>query len=186
MVSKRIIGLTIAGALAYCIFTGCAGTRPGKGYNDNIPDEIEKLTKTKYKTAIFAIGNASGPTENIAQEKAVLLARAEISKQFKSQIDALQKMYEESVNDKSVEEYKHAIELFATMEISGSTIAKTLARKEKKGFSAVVLVVLSAEQMKAMMDEKLNQITSFKASKAYKELEDRVAKEKEGQKEDKQ
>jgi hypothetical protein len=32
-----------------------------------------------------------------------------------------------------------------------------------------------------MIDERTNALTSFKAMKAYKELEDRVAKEKEAQ-----
>jgi hypothetical protein len=174
-----VFGVLMTAVLGYCLFTGCAGTKPGKGYADNTPDEIEQLMKKKYKTAVVAVGTATGPKENIAEEKAVAAARAEIAREFKSQIDALQKMYEESVNDKSIEEYKQAIEIFASLEITGSTIAKTMIRKEKNGFSAKVLVVVSAENMKAMLDEKMNQITSFKASKAYQELEGRVAKEKE-------
>jgi hypothetical protein len=187
MISRKVLGVLMTGVMGCCLFAGCAGTKPGKGYSGNIPDEIEQLMNKKYKTAVVAVGTATGPKENIAEEKAVAAGRAEIARQFKAQIDALQKMYEESVNDKSLEEYKQAIEIFASMEITGSVIAKTMIRKEgKNGFSAKVLVVLSAENMKAMMDEKLAQITSFKASKAYKELEDRVAKEKEAQKEEQQ
>jgi hypothetical protein len=155
----------------------CAATKPGKGYVDNTPDEIQKLIDKKYKQSMTAVGTATSGEENTATSKATVQARAEIARVFKAQIDVLQKLYEESVNNRELGEYKQAVEIFASLELNGSEIAKSMVRKEKKGYSAKVLVVVSAEQLKKMLEERMAAITSFKASKAYKELEDRVAKE---------
>jgi hypothetical protein len=173
-----VILSTVVATFISLSLMNCAGAKAGKGYTGNTPDEIDKLINQKFKTAIYAVGTGEGSNENVAVEKATMRATAAIARQFKLQIDALQKLYEESVNDKSLEEYKQAIEIFASMEISGSKVEKTMVRKEKNTFSAKVLVVVAAEQFKAMLDEKMASITSFKASKAYEELENRVAKEK--------
>ena len=171
---RGIIILSIVSALVQC-----AGTKPGKGYEDTTPDEIEKLISKKYTDAVYAVGTATGADEGTATRKAAMQARAEIAREFKAQIDVLQKNYEESINDKTVEEYQQAIEVFATLEVAGSTIAKSMVRKERdNSYSAKVLVVVTAEQLKAIIDEKMQAYTSFKASKAYKELEERVARER--------
>ncbi len=157
----------------------CASAKPGTGYVEDTPDDIQKLIKKEFSEAVYAVGTATGPDEGTATRKATLQARAEIAREFKSQIDVLQKSYEESINDKAVQEYQQATEIFATLEVVGSKIAKSMVREEKDGtFSAKVLVVLSAEQLKALMDEKMQAYTSFKASKAYKELEERVERER--------
>ncbi len=161
------------------MLANCAGTKPGNGYVDDTPDEIQELIDKKYSQGIYSLGTASGPGEGIAKRKATMQARAEIAREFKLQLDVLQKSYEEAVNDKSIEEYSQVMEIFATLEISGSQVAKSMVRSDKNGmFSAKVLVVVSAERVKAIIDEKMQAYTSFKAAKAYKELEERVAREK--------
>lgn len=180
---RNRLGTILRGVITLAVFLGltnCAGTKPGTGYVEDTPDDIQKMIEKEYSEAVYAVGTADGPDEGTATRKATLQARAEIAREFKAQIDVLQKSYEESINDKSVEEYQQATEVFATLEVSGSQIAKSMVREEKDGmFSAKVLVVVSAEQLKAIMDEKMQAYTSFKASKAYKELEDRVARESE-------
>jgi hypothetical protein len=161
------------------MLANCAATKPGEGYSSANPPEIDELIKKKYSEAIYAVGTATGPNEGLAIRKATMQGRAEIARKFKSQIDALQKSYEEAVNDKSVEEYSQVAEIFASLEISGSEPVKELVRPEKEGgFSAKVLVVVSAEKVKAIIDEKMQAYTSYKAAEAYKELEERVAREK--------
>jgi hypothetical protein len=157
----------------------CAGSKPGTGYVDDTPDEIRKLVEHKYSQGLFAVGSASGSDENLAHNKAVMQARAEIARQFKSQIDVLQKSYEESLNGESNDDYNQAVEVFATLQLNGSKIVKSMLRKERSGeYAAKVLVVVSAEQVKALIDEKMQAYTSFKASEAYKELENRVSRER--------
>ena len=158
----------------------CAGSKPGTGFVEDTPDDIQKMIKKEYTEAVYAVGTATGPDEGTATRKATMQARAEIAREFKAQIDVLQKSYEESLNNNAVEEYQQATEVFATLDVSGSKIAKSMVREEKDGtYLAKVLVVVSAEQLKALIDEKMQAYTSFKASKAYKELEERVAKERE-------
>lgn len=172
---RGVITLTVAFSLV-----NCAGTKPGTGYVEDTPDDIQKLIKKEYSESVYAVGTATGPDEGTATRKATMQARAEIAREFKAQIDVLQKNYEESINDNAVEEYQQATEVFATLEVSGSKIAKSTVREEKDGsYLAKVLVIVSAEQLKAIIDEKMQAYTSFKASKAYKELEERVVKERE-------
>lgn len=161
------------------MFIGCIGNKPGNGYVNDTPNEIEKLITRKYKKAVYAVGTASSAEEGLAIRKATLQARSEIAREFKTQIDVLQKSYEESINDRVVEEYQETIEIFAALEISGSVIAKSMVRKEKNNnYYAKVLVVVSAKQLKSIIDEKMRNYTSFKASQAYKALEERVRLEK--------
>lgn len=180
---KDTISIILRGVIMLSLsitLINCTSTKPGTGYVEDTPDDIQKLIKKEYEEAVYAVGTATGPEEGTATRKATMQARAEIAREFKAQIDVLQKSYEESINDKSVEEYQQATEVFATLEVSGSQIAKSMVRKEKNGtYSAKVLVVVSAEQLKAIIDEKMQAYTSFKASKAYKELEERVARERE-------
>lgn len=174
----RPMVLALCAAMLLLGLMGCAGSKPGEDYVSDTPKEIEKLIEEKYSEAIYAVGTATGPSEQIAKSKGEMQARAEIARQFKSQIDVLQKSYEEAVNDKSLEEYKQVMEIFASLEITGTKVVKSMVRKEKGSYSAKILVVVSAEQFKAILDEKMQAMTSFRASQAYKELEDRVARER--------
>lgn len=161
--------------------SGCAGTRIGHGYVDDTPDEILRLIDREYSESVYAVGTATGSDEGLAMRKASLQARSELARQFKAQIDVLQKNYEESVNERTVGEYQQVTEIFAALAVTGSREALSVVRQEKDGsYTAKVLVVVSAEQLKAMLDEKMQSYTSFRASKAYEELEERVARERAG------
>jgi hypothetical protein len=162
------------------MLTQCAGTRPGAGYSDDTPDEIRQLIRNQYKNSLCAVGTANAGDESMARTKAAMLARSEIARQFKAQIDALQKGYEEAVSGGGAQEYSQVMEVFASLQLDGSTIAKSMIRKERSGqYSAKVLVVIAAEQVKALVDDRLRSYTSFKASEAYKQLEERARLERE-------
>jgi hypothetical protein len=174
--------LKCAGALAVLILGACAGVRPSADYSGTIPEEIQQLVDGQYAQALKAVGTDDGPSEGIAERKAEMQARADLARQFKAQVDQLQKSYEESVSDKSLQEYKQTLEIFASLELVGSRKAKTMVKPLGNGdYQAKVLVVISAEQLKGIVDEKMSSLATYKASQAYKELEDRVAKEKEAQ-----
>jgi hypothetical protein len=158
---------------------GCAATKPGTGYIDDTPDEIQRLIEKSYKNGLYSVGTAFAADEAMARTKAVMQARAEIARQFKVQIDALQKGYEESVGGAATEEYSQVVEIFAMLELDGSAIAKSMVRRGPgDGYSAKVLVVVSAQRFKALVDEKMRAYTSYKASQAYKDLEGRVRQER--------
>jgi hypothetical protein len=170
---------SVFSVLSVALFVSMCGPKPpAAGYSENMPKEIKDLIAKKYSQSICALGIATGPTEAIAIDKATMDARAEVARQFKVTVQALEKKYDESVNNKAIEEYKQVKETFVNTELNGTVVAKSLVRPEANGtISAKVLVVLSADQLKAIMDEKMQAYTSFKASKAYEELEARVAKE---------
>ncbi len=182
---KKVLQDIIKGIISIGLvlsLVNCATTKPGAGYEDDTPSDIQRLMDKEYKHSICAVGTATGADEATAKRKAVLHARAEIAREFKTQIDVLQKSYEESINSQTVEEYQQATEVFATLEVSGSTIAKSMVRNEKNGsVTAKALVVVTAEQLQALVNEKMQAYTSFKASQAYKELEKRVALERQSQ-----
>lgn len=171
-----VLGCVITGFVS---MSGCAAGRPGQGYSDDTPDEIERLIKHDFPEALYAVGTATGPEEGVAQRKATMQARAEIARVFKTHVDALQRSYEETVGDDGAQEYQQTIESFAALELKGSKVAKSVVRRERDGtWTSKVLVVLSAEEFKAMVDQKMKDYTSFRASQAYKDLEARVKREK--------
>jgi hypothetical protein len=178
---KTMLSFVILACLAGLqMQTGCASSKFGGAYQETIPPEIQKLVDSQYSQAVTAVGTDEGPTEGIAERKAEMQARAELARRFKAQVDELQKSYEESTSDKASQEYQQALEIFASLELVGSQKIKSLVRMQNNGvYQAKVLMVLSAGQLKQLFDEKMAAVTAFKASKAYEELEARVAKEKE-------
>ena len=176
----RNIGVGFLAAFLLLTF-GCGPKPMNRGYSDAVPDELQHLIKQNYSEGIYAVGSAVGPNEDVAVDKAGLQARAEIAREFKSQIDVLQKEYQDQTGDHTSTEYSQVMEVFAQLDIGGSKVAKTLIQKDGKDYSAKVLVVVSAEQVKNIFDEKLNSFASFKASKAYHELEERAKRERQNQ-----
>ena len=159
-------------------FAGCASSKPAAGYHSTVPDEIEKLIEKEYSQSIYSVGSDEAEKEDVAIRKAEMQARASIAREFKSQIDQLQKIYEGSVNDKSIEEYSTVIENFSTIKLEHAKVVKSMVKEISGGMvSAKVLVVISAAQLKESIENRLGEYTSFKASKAYSELEERVAAE---------
>lgn len=172
---EKWIKLCLVSTLLFTIL-GCAGSKSASGYSSAMPSELEKIIENEYKDALTAVGTAVGEKEDICMRKAELQARATLAREFKAQVDQLQKSYEESVNDKTLEEYSQVVEIFATVEMENVKVVKSLVKELKDGnISAKVLIAMSADDIKNSIDNKLGTYTSFKASKAYKELEERVS-----------
>ncbi len=167
-------------ALAPVLLWGCSPKHINSGYRNDVPDEISRLIENKYLHSLHAVGTAEGANESLARNKAVMQARAELARQFDAEINALQKNYEEAVNDRPANEYSEVMEVFSSMKMSGSSIAKSMiSRQSSDSYKAKVLVVISAEKLKELIDDKTHAYTSFRAMKAYKKLQERVEKEKE-------
>ena len=174
MIYKCLGVLTLALTLTACCSNAIRNT-----YTDSTPDEIQLLISTKYEKSLYAVGTAHGPDESIALNKATVQARAEIARIFRSSIELLEKDFVEALHEQAAGEYTQVLKLFSQLEISGSRVEKTMIRKDKDNlYSAKVLVVVSAEQVKELLDRKLRDYTSFKATKAYRELEQRVELER--------
>ena len=174
----------IAAVVLSVALMGCAGHKSmKKDYGDNakdvFPSKIRSLYDGKYAKSIRAVGIATHPDQPTALEKAGLDADQKVAQQFQMEISALQKKFLEAVNDQKLEEYRNTVENFVNIKIQGVTEVYQMTAQGKDGYTAFVLKVVSAEMLKNLIDEKTNALTSFKALQAYKELEDRVAKEKE-------
>ncbi|MFP4162844.1 MAG: hypothetical protein ACLFQB_05080 [Chitinispirillaceae bacterium] len=147
---------------------------------DTVPDEIEELIEKKCKEGLYAVGSARAGEEMVAVNRATMQARAEIARQFEAEVNVLQKDYQEAVNERTTGEYSQVMEVFSTLELNGSQIVKSMIRKDSDGqYSAKVLVAVTAQRMKEVIDERMSAFTSFRAAEAYKELEERVQRERE-------
>jgi hypothetical protein len=162
---------------------GCAGTKKPieTGEADEAvisnPKPIESLIEKKYSQSIHAVGQASALDKVTAVKKARLDAQQQIADVFRNDISNLQKSFLEAVNKEQLEEYRNTVESFTNITLTGVSEAKSMLSKGKDGYTAYVLMTVSAETIKNLIDEKTNALTNFKALAAYKELEDRVAKD---------
>ncbi len=159
------------------IFFGCGSKPIIAGYQSTIPEQMQERIGQRWRDGIWAVGTATGPEENVTVSKATANARAELARQFRAQVDVLERGYDESVNHESVLEYSEVKEIFATLEITGSRQDMVLVKEDRGVYSAKVLLVVSAQQFKSVIDHKLNAYTSFKAQEAYEELQARVERE---------
>ena len=177
MIFLRIVTIM---ALSAVLFTGCnSKTRGYAKFRDTVPPEIEKLIKDKHQDGLYAVGTARSADEMSAINKASMQARAEVARQFKVTLNALQRDYQEAAGERAGGEYSQVIEIFTSLELRGSRIVKSMVSREKDGrFTAKVLVVVSANEMKVLLDERFRAYTSVRASKAYKELSARAELER--------
>ncbi|MDR0307871.1 MAG: LPP20 family lipoprotein [Chitinispirillales bacterium] len=167
-------------AITTAMFTGCNSKMGGQAkYRDSIPVEIQQIIKDKLENGLYAVGTSRSGDEMAAINKASMQARAEIARQFRAQISAFQKDYQESVGERAGGEYTQVMEIFTAIELRGSRIVKSMVTRDNDGhYIAKVLVAVSAEEMKVLLDERFRAYTSVRASKAYRELENRVEQEK--------
>ena len=167
-------------AVSAVLFTGCNSKIGGYAkFKDTVPSEIEKVIKDKCQDGLYAVGTARSADEMTAINKASMQARAEVARQFKITLNALQRDYQEAAGERAGGEYSQVIEIFTTLELRGSRIVKSMVSREKNGhFTAKVLVVVSAQEMKVLLDERFRAYTSVRASKAYKELAARAEQER--------
>jgi len=177
MVFWKIVTIT---ALSAALFTGCNSKTGGYAkFWDTVPVEIEKLIKDKHHDGLYAVGTARGADEMSAINKASMQARAEVARQFKITLSAIQRDYQEAAGERAGGEYSQVIEIFTTLELRGSRIVKSMVTREKDGhYVAKVLVVVSAQEIKVLLDERFRAYTSVRASKAYRELAARAEQER--------
>lgn len=179
----KSIGAVVAVSFVVVSMVGCAGKTAMKdtGEADDAvianPRPIENLIEKKYSRSIHAVGQGSAPDKVTAVKKARLDAEHQIANTFRNDVSGLQKSFLEAVNNEQLEEYRAAVESFTNITLQGVSEAKSMLSKGKDGYTAYVLMTVSAETIKNLIDEKTSALTNFKALQAYKELEDRVAKD---------
>lgn len=179
---KSLAKVTVAATLLLT-FVGCGPKEPAdQGYQSLYPAPIENLMNGQYAQAICAVGMASHPDKNIAAKKAGIDADRKIAKQFNSEIANLEKDFTEAVNDKALEHFQQTTENFSLAQVNGIQAVKSIFKKTENGFEVYTLSVVNPSIMKDLVDAQKDALTEFKATKAYADLESRVAKFKADQK----
>ncbi len=179
---KRLVAVATVGLIALSL-VGC-GKSVVKDHGDLddaegiYPKSIEKLIRKEYKHAIKDVGMATNPDKIMAFKKARMDADVKIARQFEQEVASLRKSYVEMVNDKSLDHQSEVNETFTLIKLRGSEVGKEMITEGKDGYTAYVLKVVSAEKLKQLADQQTDALTEFKATQAYKGLEDRVAQEK--------
>lgn len=179
----KSIGVAVSVSFLVVSMIGCAHNKQpintGEAEDAVIanPKVIESLIEKKYSQSIHAVGQGSALDKVTAVKKARLDAQNQIANTFRNDISALQKSFLEAVNNEQLEEYRNTVESFTNITLQGVSEAKSMLSKGKNGYTAYVLMTVSAETIRNLIDEKTNALTNFKALEAYKELEGRVAKD---------
>jgi len=161
--------------LGLFLVISCATTKPGNGYFNDVPDAIQQLISKQYSNDLYAIGTAKDVDEGRAIRQATLQARVAISKQFETNISALRNSYENKINDQTVDKISDIIDELTHIKLKGSKVIKSMIRPEKDGYyTAKVLVIVSSEQLKSLIDQQLRDYTEFKFSEEYRKLMERL------------
>ncbi len=180
---KRLAAFATVGLVALSLVSCGKSVKKDVGDADDAvsiyPKTIEKMMSREYKQAIKDVGMATHPDKIAALKKARMDADVKIARQFEQEVASLRKSYVEMVNDKNMEHNSEVNETFTLIKLRGSEVAKEMLTEGKDGYTAFVLKVVSAEKLKQLADQQADALTEFKATQAYKDLESRVAAEKE-------
>ncbi len=174
---KSLAKVTVAATLLFSL-VGCGGKKPpaDNGFSSLYPPEIENAMNGQYAQAISAVGMASHPDKSIAAKKAGIDADRKIAKQFNSEIANLEKDFTEAVNDKALQHFQQTTENFSLAQVNGIQAVKSIFKKTESGYEVYTLSVVNPSIMKDLVDAQKDALTEFKATKAYSDLESRVAK----------
>ena len=181
MVSKKILGFVAIAAVSLAM-VGCGGKT--KDYGDLkdaagvYPKEIQKLLDKEYKESISAVGQATSNDQITALKKARLDATTQIAAQFQQEVASLQKRFLEEINDTQTEHFQQTEEVFVLTTLHGDKVIKEMTAKGKDGYTAYVLRALDVAALKTLLDAQKNAEAIKAANIAYRELEERVAREK--------
>lgn len=152
---------------------GCAPSVP-KWYTE-LPKDPEYMFAAK-------IGQSQSP--QMAVDKAVTDARAEIARQTEVWVSTYQKKFDEEVglskDSELLQHFIQATKTVASASLVGSQIRYQALHKESSGHTAYVLVEYpigaAAEALSVQINKDNVMYTRFRASEGYKNLEEEVQK----------
>lgn len=177
--------LVVAGVLA----AGCGGgpsTIQSAGTGD-IPAWYTKVpTDSNY---VYAVNTATSQDMQLAYDKATTGARAELGRQVELKVSGLQKRFEEETgvgqDAQLMQQFTQATKTVVSTTMSGTRVKEKTHLKDGAIYRAYVLVEypLGAANAALLQAIKANEqmYTRFRASQAYKDL-DQEAKKYEDQK----
>jgi hypothetical protein len=162
---------------------GCGGSKSLQSTDEgNVPDWF--TNPPSDPNYFFSPSTATSQDLQLAIDKATTGARAEIGRQVDVKVKALQKRFDEEVgmgeNAELMQQFTSATKTVVSTSLSGSRVSKQKQSRDGSIWRAYVLVEYPiGEANQALLNQikkSQNMYTRFRASEAFKELEEETTK----------
>ncbi|HWP83064.1 MAG TPA: LPP20 family lipoprotein [Bacteroidota bacterium] len=171
-------------SLAAMLLVGCGGGAKTmqSAETGDIPDWY--LNVPRDPNYLFAVNTATSQDLQLAFDKAITAARAEIGRQVEVKINALQKRFEEETgagaDAQILSSFTQATKTVVSTSLSGSRVSKQKQLRDGNMWRAYVLVEypVGAANEALMQQIKQNErmYTKFRESQVFKELDEETKK----------
>ena len=165
---------------------GCAGKEL---MNDPVADLYQYANQLESDGALAVVGYGESSRKDLAMEKSIANAQRMIGEALNVEVNALKKKFIEEVgtDDAEVNEFFSIVTTILTKsEYSGATMEKTYNLERKDGkLEYYTVMALNPDLIVQSIDDQLKNrkmYERFRASNAFKELEDKIEKYEESQK----
>lgn len=166
------------------LFVQCGGssTSLSKADQGDIPDWY--LNQPQDPNYLFAVNTSTSQDLQLAVDKSITAARAEIARQLEVKLSALQKKFTEEVgsgdNSTLLSQFTQAAKIVTSTTLNGSSIKEKKIFKDGNIWRAYVLMQYpmgTANQALMKQIKKNNEMyTRFRSTKAFQELDKEVKK----------
>lgn len=168
---------------------GCASSNAlQKASASDVPDWYTNIPQDP--NYLFAVASATSQDMQLAIDKAVVNARTEIARQTEVKVSGIQKRFDEEVgmgeNSQLMQQFTQASKTVVSTSLTGSRVRSQKTSKDGTIWRGYVLMEYP---IGAASQALLNQLsgnnlmyTQFKATQAYKELDEEVQKYEEWKK----
>jgi hypothetical protein len=180
---KTLVGVATV-VLAVILSVGCGGgaSTMQSTATGTVPDWYSNPPQDP--THLYAVSTAASQDMQLAIDKALTGARAEIARQVETKMNSLQKRFDEETgigqDAQLLQQYTQATKAIVSTSLTGSKMAKQEHLKDGNMWRAYVLADYPiGEANKALLEsikKSQEMYTRFRASQAYQELDSEVQK----------
>ena len=180
---KYVAGLVTVG-VAVSLAAGCASSPRTTSDKDVFGVLQEKASKITASGGLAAVGIGESRTIALAIDKAKVRARTEMAHIISTKVDSLRKQFAEEIGEGKGSEvnamFSSADKHLASQELAG-TAPTDIKYQTKDGITTAYALVeqnpkILASAMENIGQQNKNMYTRFRASQAFKELDDEVKK----------
>ena len=168
-----------------CSLAGCASAPKSVGKGSTMFDQLQqRANEITSKGGLAAVGLGTSETMALAIDKAKTRGRTELAHVMETKVDSLKKDFQEEIGEGSGAElntlFSAASKSIAHQILRGSVPKDVKFETEGKSTTAVALMVQDPKVIKEALDQQKNTAaavyTRFRASQAFKELDDECKK----------
>lgn len=168
---------------------GCASNKAlQKASACDVPDWYTNLPQDP--SYFFAVASATSQDMQLAVDKAVVNARTEIARQTEVKVSGVQKRFDEEVgagdNSQLMQQFTQASKTVVSTSLTGSRIKNQKPCKDGSIWRAYVLVEYpigaASQALLSQINSNNMMYTQFKATQAYKDLDEEAQKYEEWKK----